>query len=395
MPKIRPQSNQVETTTPRLKLKSRKFKGDLKIWVGMIAIPAILCGYFGMIQLHRLIRSSTSTNSNDRDLSSSQVSESSKSPTTIQAKKNPVTITKLSTNNSPELDRVVNRAIEYCKSKNLPTESLSISLLDPKSGKYSGYQNTISRYPASVVKIFWLFYAYDRQSDKIKDFEQSIYQMIDKSDNLGASQVLDAITNTKSTDRDLSPDNFQPEREKRQLINSFYQSKGYSSSINVSQKTFPIPQQNLMEPKGFDRQLRGEDPQKPLRNKITTDDATLLMSEIIQHPRTEMKQLLTRNISPSFWRKQPPNPIDFNPVESFFGERLENLEAENIISKAGWTSISRQEVAYIRSKDGKKEYILTVFGDSEGYAKDKKLFPDISKLVYREMQKLGQKNSQN
>ncbi|NJR31653.1 MAG: hypothetical protein HC778_00685 [Chamaesiphon sp. CSU_1_12] len=108
-----------------------------------------------------------------------------------------------------------------------------------------------------------------------------------------------------------------------------------------------------------------------------------------------MKQLLTRNISPSFWRKQPPNPIDFNPVESFFGEGLENLGTENIISKAGWTSTSRQEVAYIKSKDGKTEYILTVFGDSEGYAKDKTLFPHISKLVYREMQKLGQKNSQN
>ncbi|NJR31654.1 MAG: hypothetical protein HC778_00690 [Chamaesiphon sp. CSU_1_12] len=220
-----------------------------------------------MMQLHRPIGSTTTAlpNSTDRDLSPSPVAESSNSQTTVQPKINPVITTKLSSNNSPELDRVVNRAIEYCKSKNLPTESLSISLLDSKSGKYSGYQNTIPRYPASVVKIFWLFYAYDRQSDKINDFEQSIYQMIGKSDNLGASQVLDAITNTKSTDLDLSADNFQTEREKRQLINSFYQSKGYSSNINASQKTFPIPQQNIMEPKGFDRQLRGKDLQKPLR----------------------------------------------------------------------------------------------------------------------------------
>jgi hypothetical protein len=64
--------------------------------------------------------------------------------------------------------------------------------------------------------------------------------------------------------------------------------------------------------------------------------------------------LLTRDVDPKYWKKQPLNPIDFNPVHSFFGENLEGLGAEDIVSKAGWTSVSRQEVAYIRSKDGKR-----------------------------------------
>jgi hypothetical protein len=44
--------------------------------------------------------------------------------------------------------------------------------------------------------------------------------------------------------------------------------------------------------------LRGENIQNPTRNKITTDDATLLMAEIMQHPRSEMK-------TPAFLTKIP------------------------------------------------------------------------------------------
>jgi hypothetical protein len=98
-----------------------------------------------------------------------------------------------------------------------------------------------------------------------------------------------------------------------------------------------------------------------------------------------MKKLLTRNIDPNFWKKQPPNPVDFNPVESFFGAGLPEGETENIVSKAGWTSASRQEVAFIKSKDGKTNYILAVFGDRAAYGKSKKIFPEIANLVHKQM----------
>jgi hypothetical protein len=77
----------------------------------------------------------------------------------------------------------------------------------------------------------------------------------------------------------------------------------------------------------------------------------------------KMTALLTRNTDPNFWKKQPPNPV-FNPVESFFGEGLPVGKTKNIVSKAGWTSASHQEVAFIQSKDGQTSYILAVFGDN-------------------------------
>lgn len=293
-------------------------------------------------------------------------------------------------NNTQNLGRIIDMITNHCKQNSLSIDSLSISLLNRKTGERSGYQNKLERYPASVVKMFWLFKAYNSQ--KIDpNLSIAMDKMILKSDNNGASQVLDDITETKSSKTELSKQEFDFEQQKRKSLNVFYQNKGYSSNLNISQKTFPITNENIMEPQGFDKQLRGEDTQKPIRNKITTDDATLLMYEIINSPRVEMKELLTRNIYSSFWRKQPPNPIEFNPVESFFGEGLEGLKSENIISKAGWTSASRQEVAYIKSKDGKTEYILTVFGDSADYAKNKKIFPEISRLVYKEMQNISNK----
>lgn len=90
-----------------------------------------------------------------------------------------------------------------------------------------------------------------------------------------------------------------------------------------------------------------------------------------------------RDLNPEVWKKLPPNPIDFNPVESFFGESLpSNVQ---FYSKAGWTLGSRQEAAFVATQDGKTVYILVVFADDTAYASDKKIFPDISRLVYDRM----------
>jgi hypothetical protein len=375
---------------------------NAKSWLVTIGIlvTASLSGYFGLMLLHNtLLSSNTTPNPNLAKpastispspisaITSSEPMDSDDLPT-IQNTTQSHQIALKFKSGTQILDRVVGKIVKHCKTNKLSTESLSISLVNIKTNERVGYQNELGRYPASVVKIFWLFNLYDAQPIATT-IQGSIDKMILKSDNNGASQVLDYITKTHSSKGELSLAEFQAEKQKRKSINTFYQNKGYSQNINISQKTFPITNENIMEPAGFDKQLRGKSIHKPIRNKISTDDAALLIHEIINNPHQEMRKLLTRNIDPSFWRKQPPNPIEFNPVESFFGEGLEGLGSENIISKAGWTSASRQEVAYIRSKDGKTEYILTVFGDSADYAKSKKIFPEISKLVYQEMQNIN------
>jgi beta-lactamase class A len=295
---------------------------------------------------------------------------------------------------SERLKPVVDSIIQYCKNKSLPTSALSITLIDTKTGEISEYQGTTQRYPASVVKMFWLVAVYQKISrGELNEsaLRPAIEQMIFKSDNQGASQVLDAVTGTKSTTDKLSDKELAISKQKRQELNSFFNRAGYNQNINISQKTFPIPQENIMEPKGFDQQLRGDNIEQPIRNKITTNDAARLMYEIVDAKSVspeislKMRGLLTRNIDPGFWKKQPPNPVDFNPVESFFGEGLPEGKTENIVSKAGWTSVSRQEVAFVKSKDGKTRYILAVFGDDAAYGKSKKVFPEIANMVYQKM----------
>ena len=296
-----------------------------------------------------------------------------------------------------KLNKVVNSVVEYSRDNRLPINALSITLIDTNTGEIADYQGMKERYPASVVKMFWLVAIYQRISmgDANESFlKHAIEQMIYKSDNQGASQVLDTVTRTKSTSIKLAEGELEIQKQQRQSLNDFFRQAGYSQDINVSQKTFPIPQENIMEPKGFDQQLRGNNLDKPIRNKLTTNDAARLMYEIVNaqavspESSKKMRRLLTRDINPNFWKKQPPNPVDFNPVESFFGQGLPENKTENIVSKAGWTSASRQEVAFIKSKDGKTRYILAVFGDDSAYGKSKKIFPEISALVYGKMQSI-------
>jgi beta-lactamase class A len=299
---------------------------------------------------------------------------------------------------SAKLQKIVDLVVNYSVSQKLPTSALSVTLIDTKTGEKADYNGSIERYPASVVKLFWLVAIYQQIGAGTANesaLKSAIEQMIFKSDNQGASQVLDTITNTQSTSVELSANELNAQKQQRQNLNEFFRQAGYSANINVSQKTFPIPQENMMEPKGLDKQLRGDNPQKPIRNKLTTDDAARLMYEIVDAkaiaPETskKMRDLLTRNTDPNFWKKQPPNPVDFNPIESFFGEGLPASKTEDIVSKAGWTSASRQEVAFIKIKDKQTKYILAVFGDDAAYGKSKKVFPEISNLVYNEMRKVS------
>jgi len=123
---------------------------------------------------------------------------------------------------------------------------------------------------------------------------------------------------------------------------------------------------------------------KPIRNKISTQQVARLMYEIFtgRAISTEysqnLQQWLKWDLSSSYWKNLDPNTGSFNPIRTFFGESLPT----NIYfaSKAGWTSSTRQEVAYI--SDGRAAYILAVFAEDRAYAQNRKIFPQISRLVF-------------
>ena len=294
---------------------------------------------------------------------------------------------------SQELQLIVNEAANIATTKELPVEKLSISLIDvsnSQSHTFAGYQNQTLRFPASVAKFFWMaaFYSALEKgiiTQKESAFTSDLEQMIRFSNNDAASRILDTITDTKSGGQ-LTGTELETWLTKRRQINDFFQSAGYTN-IMLSTKNYPIHYLRQEQPAGRDLQLKG-DPSQPMRNQASTDQAARLIYEIYTKQAVssiasrKMAYLLTRDLDPKAWKKDPTNPI-----KGFLGESLPT----NIYfgSKVGYTSKSRSEAAFVRTLDDKAIYILVVFADDPAYAKDETIFPAISRYVFDRLNARG------
>jgi hypothetical protein len=284
-----------------------------------------------------------------------------------------------------ELQAIVDGAVALAASKSLATEPLSITLIDVKANTIAGYQKEKPRYPASVVKLFWLVICEAQLENSIlpldSDVSADLTAMIVHSDNDAASRIFDRITQTTSGSQ-LSGEAYDTWLKKRLRLNQFFRAAGYDG-LSISQKNYPIYSLNLDGPDGRELQMLDEQ-QQPIRSLITSDQAARLMYEIysgkaISASRSqEMIALLTRDLNPESWKKQPDNSI-----AGFLGE---SLPADvRFASKVGMTTRTRHEVAFIESKDGNVAYILAVFGADPTYSQNSEILPAISNMVYTQM----------
>lgn len=281
------------------------------------------------------------------------------------------------------VDELVNMALE----QGLPTEELSITLINVKTNEVAGYQQQELRYPASVLKLFWMVNLYGAIAQGVYPddaaFQADLFKMVQQSSNDAASQIIDRVTGTKSGD-ELDDEAYQTWRNQRLKLSEFFQKSGYEGLI-VSQKTYPFF--GVPKPQGRELQL-WEDPQQPVQNRITSDQAARLMYEIVtgkaispEYSR-KMAQWLARDLSPA-GKVDEARFGGFNPIEGFFGK---SLPADvDFASKAGWTSTSRHEVAFVKTRDGKIAYILVVLGGDRAYSNDWKIFPQMSRLVFERL----------
>ena len=284
---------------------------------------------------------------------------------------------------SVQLQTLVEQVVALATTTGLPQENLSISLINVKSGEYAQYQQHDTRYPASVVKLFWMVALYGKmQTDQLLDrtgIVTDLQEMVGESDNDASSRVLDKITGVESGD-ELGDSEFANWIQKRQQVNRFFSLAGYSG-IDISHKTYPVNHLGHSGPQGRDRQMRKLRISKDLRNQITTAHAARLMYEVAKGEAIspamseEMQQFLRRDVKAD---NIPDRP--FNPIRGYFGESLpENI---TLLSKAGWTSTGRHEVAYIASADGSVAYVLAIFGEDKTYSSNWDIFPSMSSLVY-------------
>ncbi len=297
---------------------------------------------------------------------------------------------------SENLDKIVNDIVSYVENKGLPSDKLSVSLLEinkPKFPTYAGHSDRNSKFTASVVKLFWMVYLYGNyNTNKLQQgiiSEKDLKKMIQDSDNESSSVIVDKITGTESGES-LSGEELKEWLQRRLAMNLFFQNAGYYP-INISQKVFPTSYQKNDAPVGRDLQLRDNEI-NPIRNYTNSYDIARLLYEIYMEKSIskkysrKMKKLMKRDLSPVAWKNK-----EFNAIEGFLGEKLpQNIK---FYSKMGWNFKTRNDAAIIVSPDEKSKYILVVLGDDPSFYKDKTLFPEISRMVYDRMTDKANKTS--
>jgi len=281
-------------------------------------------------------------------------------------------------NPQTSLQDLVNRAakatIERFADKKLEEKHLSVTLIDmrdPAHPATASFRGNERIYPASVVKLFYLVAAHrwleDKKIAETPELKRALRDMIVDSSNEATQYVLDVITHTTGG-YELTAKEMEEWQYQRNAVNRYFTSLGYSN-INVNQKTF------CEDAYGREKVSRG--PNGENRNKLTTDATARLMMEIVTgkvaNPgRTSMMmELLKRNYMTE------TKDTDDQRV-GFSGIALKGLQGVKLWSKAGWTSTTRHDVAYIETPEGLK-FVLATF--TTDHANDREIIPSVARVV--------------
>lgn len=281
-----------------------------------------------------------------------------------------------------QLDAIVAETLAAYKAKGLKPEELSVTVIDmtdQSSPVSAAYRGESPLYPASVVKMFYMAALHQQLEDgKVRltpELERGLRDMIVDSSNEATQYILDVLTDT-SSGAELPKKQFDKWQFKRNRVNRYFASMGYTN-INVNQKTF------CEDAYGIEQQSRNYKGQN--RNMITTNASARLIAEIaagrsVSEQRSRMMmELLKRD---PFAPEKSAN----SQAVDFAGKVLRDrkLEGARLWSKAGWTSKSRHDAAYIELADGRK-FAIAIF--TENHANEVGILPEITGKVIDRLRK--------
>jgi len=258
--------------------------------------------------------------------------------------------------------------------KKLEEKQLSITLIDLRDSSHpttASFRGNERIYPASVVKLFYLVAAHrwleDKKIEETPELTRALRDMIVDSSNEATQYVLDVITHTTSG-YELSPKEMEEWQYKRNAVNRYFSSLGYTN-ININQKTF------CEDAYGREQVSRG--PNGENRNKLTTDATARLMVEIVTgKAATPQRTALMMNLLKRDYAAQTKDADDQG--RGFTGLALQGLEGVKLWSKAGWTSTTRHDVAYIEMPNGAK-FVLATF--TTDHANEREIIPTVARIV--------------
>ena len=272
------------------------------------------------------------------------------------------------------VDEAARTALEKFKDKGLKEENLSITLIDLRDAQHpvkASFRGNERIYPASVVKLFYLVAVHrwleDNKIQETAELKRAVKDMIVDSSNEATQYVVDVLTKTTGG-YELSPKEMEEWQQQRNAVNRYFSSLGYTN-INVNQKTF------CEDAYGRERISRG--PNGENRNKLTTDATARLLQEIVTGKAVsaarsaQMMELLKRNYAGTSQDADDQG-------HGFTGIALQGMDGVRLWSKAGWTSTTRHDAAYIELPNGAKFVLVTFTTD---HANEREIIPTVARVV--------------
>ena len=252
-----------------------------------------------------------------------------------------------------------------------------IDLRDPKQLRWADFRGDQPIYPASVVKMFYMAALHQQLQDgKVKstsELTRGLKDMIVDSSNEATQYILDVLTDT-SSGAELPQPAFGKWQYKRNRVNRYFSSMGYAG-INVNQKTF------CEDAYGIEQQSRNYKSEN--RNALTTNATARLLTEIVLGRAVNIER--SRQMMELMKRDPYKESKDAdNQATGFTGKALidKKITGVKLWSKAGWTSKSRHDAAYIETPEGLK-FVLVIF--TENHAADREPIPKIAGIVIERM----------
>jgi beta-lactamase class A len=248
-----------------------------------------------------------------------------------------------------------------------------VDLRDPDKPVQASYRGGDQISPASVIKLFYLVAVHRRMEDgKLKDtpeLRRAMRDMIVDSLNEATGYLVDSLTGTTSGP-ELAPKEMEDWYYKRNAVNRYFTSLGYAN-INVNRKPW------CEGPYG--REMQSIQMTKPNhRNWLTTDATARLLTEIATGQAVtaqrcaEMLEILKRDPSPNSGNKND---------QAHAYTALALPPGAKLWSKAGWTSESRHDAAYVELSNGAKFVLVTFTVDHAG---EREIIPAVAKAVVEE-----------
>ncbi|HEY9282466.1 MAG TPA: serine hydrolase [Pyrinomonadaceae bacterium] len=279
---------------------------------------------------------------------------------------------------SPEMQSLVDAAVRASLRKfsdrKLTESQLAVTVIDlsdPDRAGQGSFRGDERIYPASVVKLFYLAAAHYKLEDFRRaaspELERALRDMIVDSSNDATGYVLDVLTGTTSGP-ELAGREFNVWRDSRNWVNRYFAALGYAN-INVNQKTF------CEDAYGRERQSRG--PGNVNHNRLTTNATARLLSEIatgraVTPSRSlQMMELLQRDFA-----GKSDDPDD--QAHGFTGIALRDVRGARLWSKAGWTSTTRHDAAYVELPNGAR-FVVVTFTEQQSRTRD--IIPAVAEAV--------------